>query len=190
VARSILLVMLAALLVVVAACGSGPGPAGGGDAAPTAVTLDPPPDEGESPVPPDTEPTIPTDPDPGEAGADAGACLLLDRDAAEAAVGGALDEQVSSPRVCKLVLPGTPGSLVLEMTLGDGGAVYDRELDLLGSDEDVAGLGDRAFRSGNIVAWQQGDAYVALTILPSPMRMVATEVFVELGRAVEAGLNP
>jgi hypothetical protein len=181
-------ILLAALAVLLVACGTGAGSAGV-DADPTAVTLEPLPDATD-----DSDgmpaPTIPTDPDPGPPDADTSACRLLDRSAAELAVGGALEEQVSSPGICKLILPGTPGSLVLELTLGEGANVYDRELELLGADADVAGLGDRAFRSGNIVAWQQGDTYLALTILPSPMQRVATEVFVSIGGGVAAGLEP
>jgi hypothetical protein len=186
--RIVAVILAAAFLV--AACG-----AGGGSPAepvtpaePTAVTLDPPTDSPEPTEAVATEPSLPLE--SAEPGLVAGACDLLDRAAAEAVVGGALEVQVDRPEICKLVLAGTPGSLVLEITLGNGADTYDHELALLGLDQEVAGLGERAFRSGNILAWELGDAYLALTVIPGSLRRVSTDELLSLAEPVVAGLTP
>jgi hypothetical protein len=187
----IVAVLLSAAFLV-AACGAGGGPATGPvtTAEPTAVTLDPPTDAPEPTEPLAGEPSLPLETAEPGTGSEAGACDLLDRAVAEAVVGGALEVQVDRPDICKLVLTGTPGSLVLEVTLGNGADTYEHELALLGMDQEVAGLGERAFRSGNILAWELGDAYLALTVIPGSLRRVSTDELLSLAEPVVAGLTP
>lgn len=73
-----------------------------------------------------------------------------------------LEVSVDSELLCRLAGADST-SFVVERVLEGGADQYDQQVNLLGVDEELSGLGDRAFRSGYIYGVQLGEQYVAIT---------------------------
>jgi len=94
-------------------------------------------------------------------------CALFTRERAAQALKSPVQAGERLGKGCKWKAETGPGSVTIEVTETGGASVYDHELQLLGSDATLAGIGDRAFRSGMIVGVHKGERYIAIGVAPN-----------------------
>lgn len=151
--KSTLTVLTALVLAVtLSACGGGAAESPLGDA--DAI-------EAEA-VQPDAEPAAPTDDGPD-------ACALLTGIDIAALLGEEPGEQSDAGGVCKITAadPASAGAILVQAVAAPKGAeYYERDKELLGSDGEIAGLGDAAHYAGpyrvNVLS---GDNYLIVQVL-------------------------
>lgn len=115
----------------------------------------------EEVVEPETEPVTPA--------AEAEACALLDGIDITVLLGEAPGEQSDSGGVCKITAASTDsaGAIIVQAVAAPKGAeYYERDKELLGSDGEIAGLGDAAHYAGpyrvNVLS---GDNYLIVQVI-------------------------
>jgi hypothetical protein len=113
----------------------------------------------------ETEPVAPVDDEPAEASA----CALLDGIDIATLLGEAPGETTDSGGVCKIKAAdaASAGAIIVQAVNAPQGAeYYERDKELLGSDGEIAGLGDAAHYAGpyrvNVLA---GDNYLIVQVL-------------------------
>jgi hypothetical protein len=155
--------LLAAIACVAALAGCGGGD-DGDDGAPVTTT------DAPQVTDPDST-TVPDDDDEGE-GDDDGAtgelCALVEGVDADAVLNEPAGEPVEAGAFCRIEAADAESTGFLAVSLRDAGA-YDQQLDLLGSDREVAGLGDEAFQSGGFLVIRSGDVTVLVQTVRHPL---------------------
>lgn len=102
-----------------------------------------------------------TEPEPDSEAAGPGLCVAVDIPAVVALMEEPLEITDDTNLRCELSGEG-PNSFVVERNLTGGADRYDQQLGLLGSDEILEDIGDRAFRSGFVYGIQVGEQYVTV----------------------------
>lgn len=87
---------------------------------------------------------------------------MVDVEAVETLMEEPLEVSVDTELLCRLASADS-ASFVVERVLTGGADRYDQQSNLLGVEEELSGVGDRAFRSGYIYGVQLGEQYVAVT---------------------------
>ncbi|HEU4807906.1 MAG TPA: hypothetical protein VFT01_06550 [Homoserinimonas sp.] len=119
---------------------------------------------GEEAAEPETEPVSPADEAP-----EAEACALLDGIDIAVLLGEAPGEQSDSGGICKITAASadSAGAIIVQAVAAPKGAeYYARDKELLGSDGEIAGLGDAAHYAGpyrvNVLS---GDNYLIVQVI-------------------------
>ncbi len=115
-------------------------------------------------------------------------CSLLQVSEIEPLFGTTAGPGVRSGDVCKWKPASGPGSVTVQVE-DDGPSVYDHEKELLGVDEELTDIGDKAFRSGFIVGALVGDLWISVGVAPNiGVKTTTTAEVVALAKTAVARL--
>ena len=129
-----------------------------------------------APAEPEQRPAVDTAPQ----AADLDPCALLTIEEVTSLMGGAVNAERNGDQ-CRWKPASGPGSVTLNIVRKNGQEHLAQQKKFLGSDEELNGIGNQAFRSGLMYGVQVGSQYVGVVIAPNfpkpaPKPEAATEL--------------